>query len=375
MMVKTSSVPSTTRRSFPFWLMVILALLLVLGIAVGCTKGRNDAQIASEVQSKVLSDPNVPSRQISVQAQNGVVTLAGNVTSDQERAAAANAAAQVPGVKTVVNNLQVAPPATAQTTAPEPAQQQETAASAPPEPAREARKSRPSGQRATSTRGSSRATTPDYNSGSASSSTNTSASTSNVTPSAPIAPAPIVPQKVTIPDGTTLAVRLIDSLDSERNQVGDSFRGTLSSPVVVNDDVVLPADADVEGRVVDVKSAGRFAGASTLVIELTKISVNGRSYPVHTNQWSKQGTARGKSTAAKVGGGAALGAIIGGLAGGGKGAAIGATVGAGAGTGASAATKGQQIRLNSEALLTFQLQSPITVTPVTQANRGGRQND
>src|SRR5512140_2283708 len=95
--------------------LVAMALLLVLGLAVGCTKSRSDAQIASDVQSKVLSDPNVPSRQISVQAQNGVVTLAGSVTSDQERAAAANAAGQVEGVKTVVNNLQVAAAATTPT--------------------------------------------------------------------------------------------------------------------------------------------------------------------------------------------------------------------------------------------------------------------
>src|SRR5512140_3115791 len=115
---------------------VLMTLLLVLGLAIGCNKSRSDAQIASDVQSKVLSDPNVPSRQISVQAQNGVVTLAGNVTSDQERAAAANAAGQVEGVKTVVNNLQVTPSANAQTTPPQQQEQQQAAASAPPEPVR-----------------------------------------------------------------------------------------------------------------------------------------------------------------------------------------------------------------------------------------------
>jgi len=370
MMTKGSSMTSTARRDFSATMLVILALLLVLGVAIGCnrTAAPNDAQIASEVQNKVLSDPNVPTRQISVQAQNGVVTLAGNVTSDQERAAAANAAAQVAGVKTVVNNLQVAPPANAQTTPPAEQEQQQAEASAPAKAVRETR--RESARHATSTRGTGRKTIPDYSEPSSTSASSTT--TANTLPSAP--PPPPIPQKVTIPDGTTIAVRLIDSLDSERNQVGDSFRGTLSSPVVVNDEVVLPADADVEGRVVDVRSAGRFAGASVLTIELTKISVNGKAYPIHTNQWSKQGTGRGKSTAAKVGGGAALGAIIGGLAGGGKGAAIGATVGAGAGTGVSAATKGQQIKLNSEALLTFQLQSPITVLPVSQADRS-RRND
>ena len=179
---------------------------------------------------------------------------------------------------------------------------------------------------------------------------------------------------MTVPDGTTFSVRLVDSLDSEKNSPGDSFRATLDSPVVVGDNVVIPEGADLQGRVVDVKSAGRFAGQSALAIELSKISFNGRSYELHTSQWSKQGSSRGKSTAAKVGGGAALGAIIGGIAGGGKGAAIGATIGAGAGTGASAATKGQQIRLSSEQVLNFQLQSPITVSPAGALDRNaGRQ--
>jgi outer membrane lipoprotein SlyB len=64
-----------------------------------------------------------------------------------------------------------------------------------------------------------------------------------------------------------------------------------------------------------------------------------------------------------VGGGAAVGAILGGIFGGGKGAAIGAAAGAGAGTGVSAATKGQQIVLKPETVLSFQLQSPVTVQP------------
>jgi len=112
-----------------------------------------------------------------------------------------------------------------------------------------------------------------------------------------------------------------------------------------------------------VKSAGRFAGQSVLTLELTKLTMNGKSYSLQTNQWTKSGNGRGKSTAAKVGGGAAVGAVLGGIFGGGKGAAIGAAAGAGAGTGVSAATKGQQIILRPEAVIAFQLQNPITVTP------------
>ena len=74
------------------------------------------------------------------------------------------------------------------------------------------------------------------------------------------APPPPPPKKFTIPSGTQLTVRLNDPLDSERNQVGDLFHATLGAPIVIDDETVIPSGADVVGRVVDVKSAGRFAG-------------------------------------------------------------------------------------------------------------------
>ncbi len=160
-----------------------------------------------------------------------------------------------------------------------------------------------------------------------------------------------------------MSVRLNDEVDSEKAQVGDVFHGSISAPVTVGEETVIPTTADVEGRVAEVKSAGRFAGQSLLTLELTKLTMNGKTYSLQTNQWTKSGNGRGKSTAAKVGGGAAVGAILGGIFGGGKGAAIGAAAGAGAGTGVSAATKGQQIILHPEAVIGFQLQGPITVTP------------
>jgi len=177
---------------------------------------------------------------------------------------------------------------------------------------------------------------------------------------------------ITIPDGTVLSVRLIDPIDSERNHSGDSFRATLDSPIVVNDSIVIPASTDVIGRVTNAKSAAHFAGAAQLALEIARLNVNGKSYEVHTNQYSKTGTARGKNTAEKVGGGAAIGAIIGGIAGGGKGAAIGGAVGAGAGTGAQAVTHGQAIKLTSEQVLNFTLEAPLTVTPVTSSDRNSR---
>lgn len=349
---------------------VSILLLVMLGVLAGCSKGKSDAQIAGEVQGKIFSDQAIQSRQITVNSTNGVVTLSGSVTSDAERAAVSQDAGQVDGVKRVVDNLQVQ---TAQATAPQQAQQQEEQA---PEP-----EQRHAKQRATTTYGRNRGARPttsasnnkvtDYSNNQPTQQASNAPSDNSNTPPPPPPP----PAKVTVPDGTTFSIRMTDGVDSERNQVGDTFHGSLDSPVVVGDRTVIPSGADVQGRVVDVKSAGRFAGNATLVLELTQLSYNGNTYPIHSNTWSKSSVGKGKATAAKVGGGAALGALIGGLAGGGKGAAIGATVGAGAGTGVSAAGHGEQIKLGPESVVTFQLQSPVTVTAASTRERGGRRLD
>jgi hypothetical protein len=342
-------------------LWVVLVSLALL--AVGCSRigTRPDAQVASDVQNKINGDSNIPDKQLNINANNGVVTLTGTVASDAARNAAANDAAQVEGVKTVVNNLEVAPTSAA---ADQNAQPQPQANFNPPPPVREARRPSP-GTRTHSSHTSAsnsgdnglRTTVPaDSSSGSS----NDSASSTSSTP-----PPPAVPQKITVPSGTQLSIRLNDEVNSEKAQVGDVFHGSISAPVSIDDQTAIPTTADVEGRVVDVKSAGRFAGQSVLTLELTKLTMNGKSYSLQTSQWTKSGNGRGKSTAAKVGGGAAVGAVLGGIFGGGKGAAIGAAAGAGAGTGVSAATKGQQIILRPEAIIAFQLQGPVTVTPGT----------
>src|ERR1700685_1361556 len=88
---------------------VNMALLLsVLAVAVGCTKAANDAQITGNIQTKLSADSGLQGKQLAVQAENGTVTLSGVVDDENQREAAARYAASEPGVKQVVNNLQVA---------------------------------------------------------------------------------------------------------------------------------------------------------------------------------------------------------------------------------------------------------------------------
>ncbi len=335
-----------------------IVLVAILTVGVGCTKAPNDAQLTSDIQTKLASDSGLQSKQLGVKAEGGTVTLTGTVDNDAQREAAARYASSEPGVKQIINNLQVAAPPPAETAEATPPPVEESKPS--PAPAAKPRRHEPR-----------RRSLP-------SSSSDTSPAAPMAAMAPPPAPFSVVPstppppKKVTIPSGTTLAVRLVDTIDSETSQQGQTFHATLDTPLAVDGDVVIPSGYDVEGHLVEVKSAGKFAGQSVVALQLDRISSGGKYYSLQTDQYRRQGSSRGKNTAAKVGAGAGIGAIIGAIAGGGKGAAIGAAAGGGLGGGVQAATKGQQIKLPSETVLNFTLQAPVTVIASNRGPNEGR---
>jgi hypothetical protein len=166
---------------------------------------------------------------------------------------------------------------------------------------------------------------------------------------------------VTVPANTIVTVRTIDSIDSKTNQAGQVFKASLDAPIVVDNRVIVPSGADAYVKLVNAKSAGRVTGRSELGLELASVVFQGRTYNVVSSDVKQSGTSRGKQSAERIGGGAALGALIGAVAGGGKGAAIGAAVGGGAGTGVQVFTKGQQVKIPSETRLDFTLQQPLEI--------------
>jgi BON domain-containing protein len=338
-----------------------IMLLAILTVGVGCTKAPNDAELTSNIQTRLATDSGLQAKQLGVKAEGGTVTLTGTVDNDVQRDAAARYAAAEPGVKQVINNLQVASSTDTAQAAPPPAPVEEAKPSPSPKPRRRE-------PRVRDTPPPSNHNTP-------------SAPVAAMAPPAPVAavpstpPPPPPPKKVTIPSGTTLAVRLVDSIDSETSQQGQTFHATLDSPLAVDGEVVIPSGYDVEGHLVEVKSAGKFAGQSAVALQLDRISAGGKYYSLQTDQYRRQGSSRGKNTAAKVGAGAGIGAIIGAIAGGGKGAAIGAAAGGGLGGGVQAATKGQQIKLPSETVLNFTLQAPLTVVETKGPNHGRHRLD
>ena len=169
-----------------------------------------------------------------------------------------------------------------------------------------------------------------------------------------------------IPQGTLLQLRTSEALGSKRAKDGEPVQFTVIRDVAVGGVLALPRGATVHGVVTEVKKVGSgdLGGSSELALRLTSLDLGGTSYPLDSDQFKVKGPNKAGQTAGNAIGGAVLGAIIGGIAGRGTGAAIGAGAGAAVGTAASAASPGPGVWIPAEALVTFHLNSALTVNPV-----------
>jgi hypothetical protein len=168
-------------------------------------------------------------------------------------------------------------------------------------------------------------------------------------------------QVMNIPQGTVVNVRMIDSISSDRNHAGETFRGSIEDPIRIGSRIVVPRGASAYVRLLDASSAGRVKGRSKLQLQLDRVVVGNHSYPVASNVVEFRGKSESKKTAKSAGIGALAGGGLGALLGGGKGAAIGAGVGAGAGVASNAYKKGEQVYVGSESLVRFRLAAPLRI--------------
>jgi BON domain len=325
---------------------------------------RGDQQIAKDIESRLQGESALAGQNIQVSVNGGMATLSGAVNNDAARALAGVDSGSVSGVRTVINNLTVMPQQTAQAAPAEPQRPDREAARLKRE---EQRRHQNGQQRLEEQAANDQPTGPVP--------VPQPQEPVRTVPAAPAAPPPPVARTVSIASGTSLPVRLTEGLDSATAQQGQMIHGTLASDIIADNMLAIPRGTSVTGRVADAKDAAHFSGSALLSVELTQIHLDGRDLTVVTSPFVQQGTGRGKNTAEKTGGGAALGAIIGALAGGGKGAAIGAAAGGGIGAGANGVTRGQQVKIAPETLINFKLQSPISVTTTRTANGQPRSFD
>lgn len=347
-----------------FGLLIPLILAMIVASCSQTSSSPNDSEIVSAVDAKLYQSPDLKNLSVNVSSNHGVVTLTGAVNAPLEKLAVEDVAMKTPGVKQVVDQLQVNESQAAQAT---------QAPAIPPDKAEEAEQPKPPAhhrhpakrrQLAENAAPQSQTEASDANSQAApAAQPDQAAQPAPPTPPADTPPpAPPPPVQVTIPPGTTISVSLIDSISSATAQQGQIYAASLLAPIVANDRVVVPKGADAKVRVVEVQSAGHYKGRSELQLQLANLSYNGTDYPVQTGVYTKQGASRGKNTAEKVGGGAALGTLLGAVIGHGKGAGIGAVIGGAAGAVDQTATHGQQVTLPSETELNFTLKAPLSLT-------------
>jgi hypothetical protein len=172
---------------------------------------------------------------------------------------------------------------------------------------------------------------------------------------------------VTIPQGTLLQLRTSEALGSKRAKDGEPVQFTVIRDVAVGGVLALPKGATVHGVVSEVKrvGSGDLGGSSELALRLTSLDLGGQSYPLDSDQFKVKGPSKTGQTVGNAVGGGILGTIIGCAVGRGVGCAVGAGAGVAAGVGASAASSGPGVWIPAEALVTFHLNTPLTVNPVS----------
>lgn len=258
-----------------------------------------DWQIEGEVQKALANDHIFVGSSILSSVNRGVVKLTGNVRSETEKEYASSDLANIPGVKTVLNNLEVVhynhPAPTPAKVAGPTGPKTITLAAGTVIPVRL--------NEEINTR---TAQAGDTFHGTTASSVNFAAYT-------------------VIPAGTPVTGRIVET----------KAAGRLAGAAVL--------------------------GVELVSVRLPNGTEATQDVSLVTQELSNKGQGRGTNTAEKAGGGAAFGAIVGGIAGGGAGAGIGAASGGALGLGANALTHGKDIDLKPEQLLQFHTSAPLDV--------------
>jgi hypothetical protein len=183
-----------------------------------------------------------------------------------------------------------------------------------------------------------------------------------------------------VPAGTALMVRLDTTLATFSNKVGDPFHGSITQPVVVNGQTIIPVGATVEGRVTKVSEPRRISGKPTIGIlpeavilptgeryyldaTLTDANIKGTDV---NREGQFKGSGHDRRDTIEQGAGTAGGMLVGGLIGGPPGILIGGAVGAGATTG-HWLIKHRSAVLPAGTELTLELNRPMITNPVMPA--------
>jgi hypothetical protein len=176
-------------------------------------------------------------------------------------------------------------------------------------------------------------------------------------------------------EGTNIRVRLMQRLSTASSVKGEQFRTRVASDVVEGGQVMIPAGAEIDGRVVQA-SSGRIGGHGSMRLQPeTVILPDGTRFQLHAETTGTPGSrarikgegsitpgSRLKRDGIEYGGAVGTGVVAGAVLGGPVGAVTGGLVGAGAVT-VHLLVNHPQATLESGTTVVFTLTEPLDMVP------------
>jgi hypothetical protein len=95
-------------------------------------------------------------------------------------------------------------------------------------------------------------------------------------------------ERVTLPAGTVISIRLADAVNSNHNRPGDQFSGTVDPSVLVGDRVVIPRGTEARVRMVERRKGGHIHGPAEIQLELTSLVINGRKLELESDTYREK---------------------------------------------------------------------------------------
>lgn len=187
---------------------------------------------------------------------------------------------------------------------------------------------------------------------------------------APQGPQTVNVQNGMLPSGTQLSIRTDQDITADSQSVGQTYQAEIANDVVdQNGRVVIPKGSPARLTIANLSSGTMGVGNNQVALALQSVTVNGRDLNLQSDTQTasgNRGIGANKRTGEYVGGGAVLGTVIGAVAGGAKGAILGAVLGGAAGGTAQVLTRGKEVKVPAESVLTFKLDQPVSLNGYSQ---------
>jgi hypothetical protein len=178
-----------------------------------------------------------------------------------------------------------------------------------------------------------------------------------------------------IVEGTSIRVHLLDRLSTTDSEKGEAFRTRVASDVLQDGQVLIPAGAEIDGRVTQV-SSGHLGGHGTMHLNPDVVILpDGTRYRLHAEISGTPGSrtrvggegainpgSRVRRNEIEYGGAVGTGVVTGAIVGGPVGAVTGGLIGAGAIT-VHLLVNHPQATLEEGAPLLFTLTEPLDLIP------------